>query len=251
MSTQPTHEQGAAETPESVAMPPARVRKGRKGRRALRHVMQFGFSCAVLVVVLGLGVAMSIGVNLRAPGWLQERIAARIDASVSGYALRFGEMSLVVGEDLVPRLALRDVVLANLDGLPLVTLGALSVTVAPKPLLRGEVQPEAVHLSGARLGLRRLASGEFAIMFEEAGRGGTFNEQLDALFARPQLDALTRVTADNLTLRYEDARAGRAWSADGGRVTLTRAGNEISLRGDVALLGARDYATTLAVNYTG
>jgi len=248
MSTQPTQEQGAAETPE----PPIKTtRRARKGRRLLRHVMQFGFSCVVLVVVLGLGVAMSIGANLRAPDWVQARIAARIDASVPGYALRFGEMSLVVGEDLVPRVALRDVVLANLDGVTLVTLGTLSVTVAPAPLLRGEVQPEAVHLSGARLGLRRLASGEFAIMFEGTGQGGTFNEQLDALFARPQLDALTRVTADNLTLRYEDARAGRAWSADGGRLELVRAGNEITLRGDVALLGARDYATTLAVNYAG
>lgn len=248
MSTQPTQEQDAAETPEPAIQTHKRARKG---RRALRHVMQFSFSCAVIVVVLGLGVAMSIGANLRAPGWVQERIAARIDASVPGYALRFGEMSLVVGEDLVPRVALRDVVLANLDGVPLVTLGTLSVTVAPAPLLRGEVQPESVHLSGARLGLRRLASGEFAIMFEGAGQGGTFNEQMDALFARPQLDALTRVTADNVTLRYEDARAGRGWSADGGRLELVRAGDEITLRGDVALLGARDYATTLAVNYTG
>ncbi|WP_422000512.1 DUF3971 domain-containing protein [Roseovarius mucosus] len=251
MSTQPTQEQGAAETSEPVANPTARPRTRRQGRRALRHVMQFFFSCAVLVVVLGLGVAMSIGASLRAPGWLQERIATRIDASVPGYALRFGEMSLVVGEDLVPRVALRDVVLANLDGVPLVTLGSLAVTVAPAPLLRGEVQPKAVHLSGARLGLRRMASGEFAIMFEGTGQNGTFNEQMDALFARPQLDALSRVTADNLTLRYEDARAGRAWSADGGRLELTRAGDDLTLRGDVALLGARDYATTLAVNYTG
>jgi hypothetical protein len=248
MSTQPTQEQGTAETPEPAIQTDKRARKG---RRVLRHVMQFCFSCAVLVVVLGLGVAMSIGANLRAPDWVQERIAARIDASVPGYALRFGEMSLVVGEDLVPRVALRDVVLANLDGVTLVTLGTLSVTVAPAPLLRGEVQPEAVHLSGARLGVRRLASGEFAIMFEGTRQGGTFNEQMDALFARPQLDALTRVTADNLTLRYEDARAGRAWSADGGRLELMRAGDEITLRGDVALLGARDYATTLAVNYSG
>lgn len=248
MSTQPIQEQGEAETPETAIKT---AKRARKGRRALRHVMQFCFSSAVLVVVLGLGVAMSIGANLRAPDWVQARIAARIDASVPGYALRFGEMSLVVGEDLVPRVALRDVVLANLDGVTLVTLGSLAVTVAPAPLLRGEVQPEAVHLSGARLGLRRLASGEFAIMFEGTGQGGTFNEQMDALFARPELDALTRVTADNLTLRYEDARAGRAWSADGGRLELVRAGNEITLRGDVALLGARDYATTLAVNYTG
>ena len=91
MSTQPTQEQGAAETPETALKTSKRARKG---RRALRHVMQFCFSSAVLVVVLGLGVAMSIGANLRAPDWVQARIAARIDASVPGYALRFGEMSL-------------------------------------------------------------------------------------------------------------------------------------------------------------
>jgi hypothetical protein len=248
MSTEPTQEQGAAEMPPPTSGTPVRPRTR---RRALRHLMQFCFSCAVLLVVLGLIVAVNIGVNLRAPVWLQERIAERIDASVPGYQLRFGEMSLVVGEDLVPRVALRDVALANLDGVPLVTLGSLDVTVAPEPLLRGEVQPRTVRLSGAQLGLRRLATGELSIVLGATGQGGTFHEQLDAFFARPQLDALRLVTADNLSLRYEDARAGRAWSADGGRVELARAGNGISLRGDVALLGARDYATTLAVNYEG
>lgn len=248
MSTQPTQEQGAAETPPPTSGTPVR---GRRHRRALRHLTQFCFSCAVLVLVLGFVAALSIGASLRAPVWLQERIAQRIDASVPGYDLRFGEMSLVVGRDLVPRVALQDVVLANLDGVSLVTLTSLEVTIAPEPLLRGEAQPRSVHLTGAQLGLRRSASGELALVLGGTWQGRTFNEQLDALFARPQLDALRRVTADNLTLRYEDARADRAWSADGGRVELTRQGNEVSLRGDVALLGARDYATTLAVNYDG
>ncbi|WP_417729164.1 DUF3971 domain-containing protein [Roseovarius sp.] len=248
MSTQPTQGQGGA------AMPPptdGTVKPRRRGRRALRHMLQFCFSGAVLVVALGFAVALSVGASLRAPGWLQERIAQRIDASVPGYDLRFGEISLVMGADLTPRVALRDVALASLEGVPLVAVSSLEVTVAPEPLLRGEVQPKSVHVSGARLGVRRLASGELAIMLNGSGQNGTFNEQIDALFARPQFDALRRVTADNLTLRYEDARADRAWSADGGRVELTRTGEEISLRGDVALLGARDYATTLAVNYAG
>lgn len=248
MSTQQTQEQGAAKEPTPTAGTPARPRSG---RRALRHVIQFCFSCAALLLVLGFVAALSIGANLSAPGWLKERIAVRINQSVPGYDLRFGDMSLVVARDLAPRVVLNDVALASLDGAPLASLSSVEVTVAPEPLLRGEIQPRTVHLSGARLGLRRRASGELEIMFEGAGLNGTFNEQIDALFARPQFDALRLVSAENLMLRYEDARADRAWSADGGRVQLTREGAAISLRGDLALLGARDYATTLEVNYSG
>ncbi|MFN3210963.1 MAG: AsmA-like C-terminal region-containing protein, partial [Roseovarius sp.] len=61
----------------------------------------------------------------------------------------------------------------------------------------------------------------------------------------------TAIEAANVSLRYEDERTGRAWTADGGRLEVTRDGDEIRLRGDFALIGARDYATTLEMNYTG
>ncbi|WP_297773009.1 AsmA-like C-terminal region-containing protein [uncultured Roseovarius sp.] len=252
MSTDQTQERAAQDgaPPQAGAQ-----RRARRTRRVLRHGVQFCFSCVVLVLLLGALAALGVGATLSAPEWLKERIAVRINESVTDYDLSFGGMSLVVGEDLTPRVALHDVDVAGLDGVSLASLSSLEVSVAPQPLLRGEVQPATVHLSGARLVLRRRASGELSIILEGDGDAGddtqTFTEQLEAFFARSQFAALDLVTADNLTLRYEDARADRAWSADGGRVQLAREGDEIRLRGDVALLGARDYATTLEVNYTG
>ena len=225
------------------------TRKRRLGRFGL------GLSlCVCVLVLVGAGLAMlAIGTRLTAPEWLHQKIAQRINADLPGGQLAFGDMSMVVSEDLVPRLLLRDVDLSADASGQVANLSELEITVAPNPLLQGRIQASSIRLAGLRLILRRRADGVLAIAFEGAD-GASFaslTDQIDAVFSRPQFAALSRIEAGNLTLRYEDARAGRAWSVDGGRVLLTREGAQIGIRGDVALLGARDYATTLEVSYSG
>lgn len=229
----------------------------RKGRLR-RFGLGLSFCVCVLVVAGAVAAMLAIGTRLTAPDWLHQRIAQRINADLPGFHLAFGDMSMVVNDDLVPRLLLRDVALSGGDGGQVANLSELEITVAPTPILEGKVQASSIRLSGLRLILRRRADGEFSIALEglgATGREGTgfanLTDQIAAIFSRPQFAALSRIEAGNLTLRYEDARADRAWSADGGRVVLTREGAQIGIRGDVALLGARDYATTLEVSYNG
>jgi hypothetical protein len=60
---------------------------------------------------------------------------------------------------------------------------------------------------------------------------------------------LTDVLAEAVILRFEDVRAGRAWTVDGGRLQLTRDGDDLRLRGDMAVLGGHDYVTTVETNF--
>lgn len=209
-----------------------------------------------LALALAVAVAALIGTRITAPEWLRERIAARVERGIDGMSIGFGELSFVLGDDWVPKLALQRVVIRDATGTPVARLSDLRGSLALGPLLRGELRPGRISLSGARVTLRRaidgvvgLSVGETPGTVEEAETVAALIGQADAFFQRPEFAALESVLADNLTLRFEDARVGKAWTVDGGRIAIRRDGNDLEIRSDFALLGARDYATTLAMSY--
>lgn len=252
MSTAPD-----TQAPTDLAEP--RRKPARRGRHALWYFGHFCFGCSVLALALAGALVLVLGAGLNAPSWVRQQVAEGLNGGLSGYALRFDRMSLAFERDLVPRLALHGVEIATADGAPLANLAGLAVTVAPLPLLRGEIQPATVRLEGGQLLLRRNESGAMAIAIEgNAAQGGaapqslvTLPQKIEALFARPEFAALREVTVEKVSLRYEDARARRAWTADGGQIRLTRDGARLDLRGNVTVLGARDYASSLEVTYGG
>jgi uncharacterized protein DUF3971/AsmA-like protein len=73
--------------------------------------------------------------------------------------------------------------------------------------------------------------------------------QIDALFAHPQITALTRLELNGLTLRYEDARQGRAWTLDGGTLLLSRDGDDLRVTSGFSVLSGRDYASAIELNF--
>ncbi|MCZ0810740.1 AsmA family protein [Roseovarius sp. EGI FJ00037] len=228
--------------------------RGARARRVLPWVVS---ALVALVIMMAVAVSLAAGREFVAPEWLRDKISQKINDDLSGFSLRFGEVALVVESDWVPRLSLHDVTLRDPSGATLVSLSRAQSRVALGPLLKGALQPAEINLSGARVTLWRskdgavgLSVGDTALPLEEAANMGALAAQLDAVLERPHFAALREVEASNLTLRYEDARADRAWNVDDGRLEMTREGDRLTLRGDVALLGARAYATTLAMNYT-
>ncbi|MEL7259203.1 MAG: hypothetical protein AAFN80_15400, partial [Pseudomonadota bacterium] len=142
-------------------------------------------------------------------------------------------------------------------GLPIANLSDIQSQVALKPLMRGEVQPSYIKLSGARLSLRRentgavgLSVGQAETQVEEASSLRELIGEMEAMLLRPGFADLTLIDVENVSVRYDDLRAGRSWSVDGGRLSLTREDTDLRLRGDFVLLGGRDYATALEMNYT-
>lgn len=225
------------------------------GRRLRR--LAFGVACVVALLAAGMAFVSVAGFQVRAPDYLRDRIAARINDDIAGFELDVGAMSLALRGDWRPTLRLREVNIRRPDGAVLARLSDVTSRVALVPLLRGRVQPAAVRLSGARVKLLRAADGGVNVSVGETGPAlgeaanfGALAARADDLLTQPHFARLDRVEAGNLTLRYEDARAGRAWTVDGGRLEMTRQAGAIRMRGDFALLGARDYATTLEMNYS-
>ncbi|WP_296763163.1 AsmA-like C-terminal region-containing protein [Sediminimonas sp.] len=233
---------------------PARPTRRRR-RRRVGLVALIGLAAVAAAVMLL--VIAAIGRPLTAPDWLRARIEARASAALPDTNVRFGEVSLIVARGLEPRLRLQDVDLAEGSGRPVLTLSDVEISLSARALLDGRLRPGKVRLSGARVKVRRLTDGVFDLALGadlrplgQAVSAAQLVEAVDAVMARPGLSSLRSVTAEALTVRYEDVRTGRAWTVDGGRLRLTRQDGVLNLSGDFALLGGRDYATTLELSYS-
>lgn len=229
--------------------PPAK-----RGRRFALHVL---WGMAALIFAVAVALTLIIGTQLSAPEWLRNKITEKINNDISGFSVNVADMSVVIEDDWVPRLSLRNVVLRDAGGGPLLNLTDVQTTLALQPLLRGELRPGSVRLSGARVTLRRAADGVVGVAVgdkvptvEEADDFISLIKKMDGFLQQSHYASLKIAKAVNVTLRYEDARTGRAWTVDGGRLSLTREGDNLRIRGNFVLLGARDYATTLEMNYT-
>ncbi|WP_368667647.1 DUF3971 domain-containing protein [Salipiger sp. PrR002] len=235
-------------------------RKARKSRSGRRRVVLWGCGCGlgVLVLVAALlagGIWYAMGRSVSAPDWMRSAIETRLAEAVPGLKVDFGDLRLRLQPDWLARIALTDVQLQSAEGGQLGSLALVEVGLAPTQLLRGEYQLRAVRVSGVQLMLRRDPNGDLTMgvdgMFASDGLApdlATILAQIDTLAEEPRLAGLRSVEADALTLRYEDARAGRAWTADGGRVGLRREGDTLRIAGDVALLGNSDVPATLSFN---
>lgn len=248
-----------AQPPEARHPDAAEATAPRPRRRWLRRVaLWLGGPILVLVLAGAVGLVAIIGKPLSAPDWLREEVSTRINKGLTGTTLRFGDVAVVLERDWVPRLRMRNLMISDARGERLAVLSDVDGTVALRPLLRGELQPATIRLSGATMRLRRSEEGSVGVAVgdnpetvEEAPSFAGLIQEMDRFLLRPEFAALRRVQAENLTVQYEDARARRNWTVDGGRVELTRDRDRLQLRGDFALLGNRGYATTLAMSYSG
>jgi len=240
--------------------PPAPPPGGPKppARGLLRYLGQFCLGCATLLLVGTVALVAVLAAGVGAPGWLRDRVAEQIGAALPGHRLEFQALGLGLDEGMAPRVALRGVTLRDAGGTPLIDLAALEITLSRGSLLDGDFRPSRVRLDGGRLLLWRRGNGELSVAFEGGGGAGRHpasdapaTEQIGAMLAQPVLAALREVRADNISLRFEDARSGLVWTGDGGQVRLTREGDSLALRGNVTVLGARGYASSLEVTYSG
>ncbi len=239
----------------------ARLEKGGplpKGRSRVRKIGRWSLVGLVFSTFLAIGVFIwAIGQTLTVPDWVRAKIETRIEQSLEGLQITFGDVELVVNKGWRPRVRLRDVTLSGKDGLPIVQLTDAQISLAMRPLFKGLVQPKRIALTGAFATLRRDSEGNLSLALsdnaapvERASNLPNLIEEWDQLFALPALSALVQVEMEALTLRYEDAQKNRAWTLDGGHLLLDRDDDLLRLSSGFTLLGGADYASSIEMNYT-
>jgi hypothetical protein len=239
--------------PEAQHGPGGAGRLKRRRRKWVKPVVRL---LSVLCVLAVLGLYFGIGTRISVPDWVRQRIEVRLEQNLGGLQVEFGPMHMVVNRGWRPRIGLQDVVLRQPDGTAVARLADAEISLAMRPLLRGRLQPKKIWLSGLFAALRRDANGNFELSFTDAGSPlrsakdlPELIESWDAQLERPGLLALTEVTTEAVTLRYEDGRLNRVWTLDGGTVRLAREDARLSLSGQFSVLSGRQYVGSVEANY--
>ncbi len=230
--------------------PRRRSRRRTAGLWTLRGVFILGF----LALVTGF---MVVGQRMHAPDWLRDRVEARLDQTLGGVKVRFGDVSFIIHEGWRPRLRLTDVRISDADGRQIAEVSDLRASLSMRPLLRGHVRPKRIILQGAQIALTRGVDGALSLTVGagsapvgQARNLAQLIESSDEVFQAPILSALTSVELDAITLDYQDLRLGRSWVLDGGRIQANRNAGEVRLATNFSVLAGRDYVSTIEANYT-
>lgn len=242
-----------AEVPQTTIGVQPRSKGSKWAHRGLRLVALIVLLPVVFAVIATIAV---VDRNITAPTWIKTTIEDRAAEALNGGSLSFGEITVNLGRDLHPRVQLSDTVLRDADGATIARIAQVSGLMSPRGLFfRREALMQDLQLRGTQINLRRNADGTVALSFqsgatdvgEAAGLIGLL-DQTDAVFEQPALEALETVQASGLIINFQDARAGRSWTVDDGRLSLDLRGGRTELRGDMAVL-SRGGVTSLALSY--
>ncbi|MHA6323589.1 YhdP family protein [Roseivivax sp. CAU 1753] len=222
------------------------------GRRALHWG---GWTLGLLasgLAALALLVWSSLDRPLDAPEWLRAEVEARIDAALPGLDVRFSDLRFQLLSAGLVRIGLSNLSVATAEGRPVATLTEMRAGLSARALVSRQLALREAQASGLILALQRDRDGALSLGLglepaEERPDLPTLLARIDRALDTPLLAGLDAVTLDAITLRYEDARAGRGWTADGGQLTARRVAGTLRLDGDVVLLGGASGLAAVSV----
>jgi hypothetical protein len=207
-----------------------------------------------LVFVLVAGV-MIIDREITAPSWITAQVQDRGTQVLDGGRLRFAAISVRLGRDLHPTLRLIDTQLIDRNGALVTRIPVVEADLSPRGvILQRAVLVQQVRIIGAQINLRRARDGSLALALG-AGNGlgmrslPDWLDQIDLVLDRPEFAALRRAQATGLIVNYDDARARRSWTVDGGQVDLDLRGGQVAVQAELALLSGRADVTTALLSY--
>jgi len=252
-----TENTSSSEPPELPATPgkPVRSRVRKAGHHGVRALALLALVPLVLLMIC---VVLVIDRDIAAPTWVKARIETRAAEMLGGGALTFAGLSVNLGRDLHPRVTLSDATLQDAAGQNIARIPFIRGLFSPRGLvLQGDALMQDLRITGAQINLRRAADGAVALSFQTGGaevqEAGTLLDlldQSDQVFDIPALAALETIRVDGAVVNYQDARAGRAWTVDGGTLKLDVRDGMTALTGTFAVLSGGDGITTLDLSYS-
>lgn len=218
----------------------------KRGRVLVRVAAVFAtfLFCIILAVCGGIWWLAETEKQLNAPDWLKARVEQQMLTYAPTMRVSFGKIGVFLQKTGQIRFALADVHVTNDVGHSVANLHTLEGGLSGWDLLLGDTVLRGARISGAFITVLRDENGQLGLALGdafaddvEAPDVSTMIATLDNLAENSFLSDLDLVEADAMTIRYEDARARRGWTVDGGRLVLERKDGVIHLTGDMALLG--------------
>ena len=206
---------------------------------------------AVLVglVIVGLAVLFLQGPS-SAPEWAKDRVKKAVVQAMPGAEVDFHDLQWTLGTEGRPIVFMQNAVFLSENDIPVLEISELQLALSLKGLLVGNVLPKELSVSGVFLNAERMENGEFAVSLSNESDFALTRDALAQGLEHPLLSELENVSIEAITLGYEDRRAGRAWTVDGGRLRLSIDDDLVEFSGDLALLGGGASVATLEANAT-
>lgn len=230
-----------------------------KRRQSLwrRHRVGSLLVSLVFAALVGAVLYLLVGRPVSAPDWLRAEVETRAAAALGTAELRFDALDVVIEDSTRPSVRMTDVRLITDTGAEIAAFGEVRAGLSLGSFLQGQVQLTDISLSGIFARLIRGEDGSFALsggldLSSPTQQAATLPQLiggLDDLLSRPALSALSEADIRSLTLQVEDARSGRAWTVDGGRMVFTRIDDTLRITSDLALLSGGQGVATLEANY--
>lgn len=227
-------------------------------RRRKRRLWIWAALVALMPVVLAcVAVVISLGRDLDAPDWVVAQVEDRASSVLGGGSLAVGKVTVNLGRDLHPRVRMTDTIIRDAAGSPLARIPLIEGLFSPRGIVfQRDALMQELRITGAQINLRRSVDGSVAVSFQAGGADVKqapsvldLLDQSDRIFDAPALAALETIRADGVIINYADARAGRAWTVDGGQLSLDVRDATTKLTGDFAVLTGGTGITTLALAY--
>ena len=228
-----------------------------KPKSRLRRVGLWSLG-VVLVLGVGLGVlaVTSIGRTIHVAPWINAQLVSQLSGAVPGASVQFEGATLLIEDDLHPHVVFERLDLVPDDGGPVMSISEVEASLSYRKLLQGQIAPREIRMSGVILNATRADEGEVALAID-GGQGGAatstslgdIEREIDRLLQTSEFENLSRVSLDAITIQFDDQRAGRSWTVDGGSFLLTRDDKALRMTTNIALLGGRDYVSTLEFNF--
>ncbi len=240
--------------------PDIKGEKPKKRPNRARRGLWFVVKLLLFLLVAGLGLFVVSGKTVRAPQWVQSRIATEINAILPQGDVRFRDVDLRFDEHFRPQIGLHDVVLKNAKNHEVARIGTLSTAVSVVALLRGQLHASEIRLNGTSVSLQRAKNGQFDLGFGGGATGrdpaveppqissvAQLLDQVSHRFEAPALAAVKLFEINELTVNYIDSRARRGWFFSGGQVRLSQENGKIDMGLSFALEAGAE-TTSVAFN---
>ena len=238
----------SAEQDQDNKVPPRR-------RPMSRLALAFYTLCWSALLCFGILVAIMQDRTLPVPEPLRVKLSQILNGNPSLPIVRFGSAEVGLSDLFHPQLVLHSVQFSDGQTGAGVQFGALELVIHGPALLFGQIAPRSLTLSDAIVDLQRRPDGSFdfgAVIAANSSAVTSLDEILGAteeFFDRDDFSRLAQARLDQLTVNYTDRVTNRAWTLDGGRLSVRRENSSISLRGDLAVLAGGGELATLGLFY--